>query len=172
MFLIGSHSVSYLFFDYRLPSSSLCKVFDGISSNMMRFSQWTHRLKYMSLETFFVSNNLPQMISFSTWPPNLDSHSPALLDLFISSNASICSTMAFSPLKNPDHVVVSVSIDWPSNSKTDAPFHYQAYDYFRAGWDVLWEMFHGGYIWTWYFCCWYGILWVGPVWNCCTYTAS
>ena len=77
------------------------------------------------------------MISFSTCPPNLDSHSPALVDLFISSNASICSTMAFSPLENPDHVVVSVSIDWPSNSKTDDPFHHLAYDYFRADWDVL-----------------------------------
>ena len=136
MFLIGSHSKSFLFFDYRLPSSSLSKVFDGISSNMMWFSQSTRRLKYLFLETFFDSNNLTQMIRFSTWPPNLDSHSPALLDLFISSNASICSTMAFSPLENPDHVV-SVSIDWPSNSKTDAPFHHLAYDYFRADWDVL-----------------------------------
>ena len=41
----------------------------------------------------------------------------ALLDLFISSNASICSTMAFSSLENSDHVVVSVSIDFQINSK-------------------------------------------------------
>ena len=34
-----------------------------------------------------------------------DSHSPALLDLFLSSDASICSTMAFPPLGNSDHVV-------------------------------------------------------------------
>ena len=46
-----------------------------------------------------------------------DSHSPALLDLFLSSDASICSTMAFPPLGNSDHVVVSVSIDFPSNSR-------------------------------------------------------
>ena len=45
-----------------------------------------------------------------------DSHSPALLDLFISSDASICSTMAFPPLGNSDHVVVSVSIDFATNS--------------------------------------------------------
>ena len=44
-----------------------------------------------------------------------DSHSPALLDLFISSDASICSTMAFPRLGNSDHVVVSVSMDFPSN---------------------------------------------------------
>ena len=42
--------------------------------------------------------------------------SPALLDLFISSDASICSTMAFPSLGNSDHVVVSVSIDFPSIS--------------------------------------------------------
>ena len=36
--------------------------------------------------------------------------SSALLNLFISSDASICSTLAFPPLGNSDHVV-SVSID-------------------------------------------------------------
>ena len=46
-----------------------------------------------------------------------DSYSPALLDLFISSDASICSTIAFPPLGNSDHVIVSVSIDFPSNSQ-------------------------------------------------------
>ena len=65
------------------------------------------------------------------------SHSPALLDVFLSSDASICSTMAFPPLGNSDHVAVSVSIDFPSNSQRDAPFHYIAYDYSRADWDGL-----------------------------------
>ena len=55
--------------------------------------------------------------------PECDSHSPALLDLFISSDASICSTMHFRPSRNSDHVVVSVSIDVPSYSQRDAPFH-------------------------------------------------
>ena len=31
--------------------------------------------------------------------------------------------MAFPPLGNSDHVVVSVSIDFPSNSQHNAPFH-------------------------------------------------
>ena len=66
-----------------------------------------------------------------------DSHSPALLDLFLSSDASICSTMAFPPLRNSDHVVVSVSIDFPTNSQQDAPFHRIACDYSRADWDGL-----------------------------------
>ena len=45
--------------------------------------------------------------------------------------------MAFPPLGNSDHVVVSVSIDFPVNSKQDAPFHRVAYDYSRAHWDGL-----------------------------------
>ena len=45
--------------------------------------------------------------------------------------------MALPPLGNSDHVVVSVSIDFPVNSKQDAPFHGVAYDYSRADWDGL-----------------------------------
>ena len=63
-----------------------------------------------------ISNDLTQMVNFPTRIPDCDSHSPALLDLFLSSDASICSTMAFPPLGNSDHVAVSVSIDFPSNS--------------------------------------------------------
>ena len=37
--------------------------------------------------------------------------------------------MAFPPLGNSDHVVVSVSIDFPINSKQDTLFHRMAYDY-------------------------------------------
>ena len=80
-----------------------------------------------------------------TWIPDWDSHSPALLDLFISLDASICSTMAFPPLGNADQVVVQVSIDFLSNSQWDSQFHCIAYDYSFAGWDGLcdlWEIFH------------------------------
>ena len=77
------------------------------------------------------------MVNFPTWIPNCDSHSPALLDLFLSSDASICSTMAFPPLGNSDHIVVSVSTDFPSNSQRNTPFHRIAYDYSRADWDGL-----------------------------------
>ena len=41
----------------------------------------------------------------------------------------ISSMMAFPPLRNYNHVVVSVSIDFPSNSKQDAPFHHIPYNY-------------------------------------------
>ena len=45
--------------------------------------------------------------------------------------------MAFPPLQNSDHVVVSISIDFPINSKQDTPFHRLAYDYSHADWDGL-----------------------------------
>ena len=45
--------------------------------------------------------------------------------------------MAFPPLGNSDHVVVSVSINFPINSKQDTPFHCMAYDYSCADWDGL-----------------------------------
>ena len=63
-----------------------------------------------------ISNDLTQMVNFSTPIPDCDSDSPSLLDSFISSDASICSTLASPLLGNSDHVIVSVSIGFPSNS--------------------------------------------------------
>ena len=54
--------------------------------------------------------------------------------------------MAFPPLGNSDHAVISISIDFPSNSEWDAPFLRMAYEYSRADWAVIViisEMFHG-----------------------------
>ena len=45
--------------------------------------------------------------------------------------------MAFPPLGNSYDLVVSVSIDFPSNSKWDALFHCGAYDCSCADWDGL-----------------------------------
>ena len=66
-----------------------------------------------------------------------DPYSPAPLDLFISSDASICSTMALRLLGNSDHVLVSIFIDFPTNSQWDALFDCIAYDYSRVDWDGL-----------------------------------
>ena len=73
---------------------------------------------------FSLSNDLTQMVNYPTRVPDCESHNPALLDLFISSDAIISSRMAFPPLGNSDHVV-SVSIARI------------AYDYSRADWDGL-----------------------------------
>ena len=115
--------MSYFFFLYRSPSSSLCTVFDSISSNID--------------EVLSINPSNAQIVDFPTRIPDCDSHSPALLNLFLSSDASICSTMTFPPLGNSDHVVVSVSIDFPSNSQRDASFHRVAYGYSCADWDGL-----------------------------------
>ena len=77
------------------------------------------------------------MVNFPTSIPDCDSHSPAVLHVFIYSNASICSILAFSPLGNSDHVFVSIFIDFPINSKQDALFHRITYDCSRADWDTL-----------------------------------
>ena len=77
------------------------------------------------------------MVNFPTQIPDCGSHIPALLNLFLPFDTSICSTMAFPTLGNSDHVVVSVSIDFPSNTKRDALFYHIAYDYSHADWDGL-----------------------------------
>ena len=117
---------------------------------MDSFSRSTHLLMCLSLETtsinvnhkewlthsggtdrpgelcysFTISNDLTQTVNFPTWIPDCDSHSPALLDLFLK--------MVFPPLENSDHVVVSISVDFPLNSKRDPPFHRVAYNYSGA----------------------------------------
>ena len=58
---------------------------------------------------------------------------------FLSSDASICSTMAYPPFENSDHVLMSVFINFPIDSKQDALFHQMAYDYSCADWDVTWK---------------------------------
>ena len=147
------HSVPYFFFLCRSPSSSLCTVFDSISSyidevlsinpsaNVFVFGDFNvHHKDWLTYSggtdrpgelcyNFSISNNLTQIVNFPTRIPDCDSHSPALLDFFLSSDANICSTMAFPPLGNSDHVVVSVSIDFPINSKQDTMLHRVAYDY-------------------------------------------
>ena len=49
----------------------------------------------------------------------------------------ICSSMTFPPMGNSDLFVASVSIDFPTNSQQDAPFHRIVYDYSHADWDGL-----------------------------------
>ena len=149
------HLVLYCFFIYP-PLFHLYALFDSISSNIdkvllispsanafvfgdfsvyhkdwLTYSGGAHRpgeLCYI----LSISNDITLMINSPTRIPNCDSHSSALLDFFLSSDASICSTMVFPLLGNSGYVVVSVSIDFPTSSKRDALVHYIAYDYSRA----------------------------------------
>ena len=129
--------MSYFFFLYPTLSSYLCTAFDSISSNInevlsinpsanifvfgdfnvhhkdwLTYSSGTDRPGELCYN-FSISNDFTQMVYFPTRIPNCDSNSPALFDLFLSSDASICSTTAFPPLGNSDHVLVSVSIPFP-----------------------------------------------------------
>ena len=135
------HSVPYFFFLYRSPSSALCTVFDSISSNIdqvlsinpspnifvfgdfnvhhkdwFTYSGGTDRPGELCYN-FSTSNGLTQMANFPAPIPDCDSHCPALSDFFLSCDTSICSTMAFPPLGNSDHVVASVSFAFPTNSQ-------------------------------------------------------
>ena len=152
--LVLLYSVSYFFFVHHSPSSSLCMVFDSISSNIdevLLINPSTNALSLKILMSIIrtglpillqlidlvnsVSKNLTQMVHFPTWILDLDSDSPALLDLFLFSDTSICSTMAFPPFGNSDHVAVSVSIDFLSHSQQNSLFNRIAYGYSQANWD-------------------------------------
>ena len=81
---------------------------------------------------FSITSDLTQIVNFPTWIPDCDSRSLALLYLFLSADVSIYSLVAFPPMGNSDHVVVSIPIDFPSNSKWDAFFYHIADDYSLA----------------------------------------
>ena len=93
--------MSHFFFHYRLPSSSLCPVFVSVSSSKdevlsinpsanvfvfgdfnIHHKDWltnsggTDRLREL-FYNFSTSNDLTQIVNFSTWIPNCDSHNAA-----------------------------------------------------------------------------------------------
>ena len=130
MFSTGFISLSVLLlFLYRSPSSSLCTVFYSISSNIDEvlssspsanafvFGDFNVHIRTSLAILVKLIELVNSVIIFlsPTRIPDCDSYSPALLDFFLSSDPSICSTMAFPPLENSDHVVVSVSIDFLSS---------------------------------------------------------
>ena len=163
------YSVSYIFFLYRSSSLLLCTVFNSISSstdevllinpyadvfvlgnfntyqkNWLTYSGETHKL-VNSVIIFLSQTTLLRQLTFILRSMT-DSHSPALLDLFLSSEASICSTMTFPPLGKSDHVVVSVSIEFPINSKQDVPFIVLLLTILMLigmVFVIIWEMLHG-----------------------------
>ena len=135
--LASLHSLSYFFFLCWSPSLSLFTVFNSISSNIgevLLINPSTvfvlgdfnvHHKDWLTCSdgtdqpgelycNCSLSNDHTQIINFPTRIPDCDSNRPALLDFFLSSDTSICSTMVFPPLRNFDHI--SVSIGFPSNS--------------------------------------------------------
>ena len=117
----------------------------------MRFSQSTHLL-FLSLETLtsIIRTGLPILLELINlvnsdimflsqmtllrWLTFLLGSQTVILIvpvfwIYLFIGASICSTMAFPPLQNSYRNVVSVSIDFPTNSQQDVPFHRIAYNY-------------------------------------------
>ena len=113
------HSVSCFFFLYRSPSLLLCRIFDSISSkidkvllissspNVFVFGDFNiHHKDWVTYSdrtdqpgelcyNFSILDDLTQMLNFPIRIPDCGSPSPGLLDLFITFDTSICSTMAF-----------------------------------------------------------------------------
>ena len=73
-------------------------VFSNNHKDCLTYSGGTDRL--VNSYNLVISNNLIQMANFPTRILVCDSHSSGLLDFFLSSNASIYSTVAFPPLVN------------------------------------------------------------------------
>ena len=169
------HLVSYCFFLCQSPSSSLCTIFDYISSKIgeilsinpsanaflfgdfnVHHKDWlTYSRELIDLvNSVIVSSDLTQMLTFLLKSPTVTLKSPALLDLFISSKASICSTMAFPPLGSFDHVAVLDFVDFQTNLKQDTLLHCIAYfvlsshSYSCADWDAFCDHLRdmGGYL--------------------------
>ena len=82
----------------------------------------------MNSYDYFVSNDFTQDVNFPYQIPDVDSHSPVIVYLFLS-DPNNCSAGAVSPFGNSDPLFVLVSIDLPSNSKGDAVFHCITIDY-------------------------------------------
>ena len=105
---VSSIHLASLFLLYPSPSSSLCTVFDSISSNIDEvlsiipsavFVFRDFNVHYKDLLTysgrtdqpgevcynFSISNDLIQMVNFPSRIRDCNSHGPALLDLFLTS---------------------------------------------------------------------------------------
>ena len=106
-----------------------------MSPKILTYSGGTDRLiDLMNSVTIFQSQmTLLRWLTFSVGSQTDSQH--CTFGLFLSSDASICFTMAFPPLGNS--FVVSVFMDFPSYSQQDAPFPCIAYGYSHAHWDSL-----------------------------------
>ena len=117
------------------------------------FSRSNHLLMCLSLETLtsIIRTGSPILMTLLRWLTFLLRFQTVILILllfwiYFFLDTSICSTMAFPLLGNSDHLVVSVSIDFPSNSQKDSLFHCIACGYSCADWDsfvIIRQMFHG-----------------------------
>ena len=128
------HSVSYFFFLYRSPLSSLGMIFNSVSSNIDEVLSIN-----LSGNNVFVFGDFdrPNELCCKFDRPNelcckfaiSNDLSIRWLTILLESLIVALTFLLFliyfllTPVANCDHVVVSVSIDFLSNSKRDALFH-------------------------------------------------
>ena len=102
--LTSFSSIDHHLSPYALFDSISCNIDEVLSTNAsavfvfgdcnihykdcLTYSSGTGRSSELCYN-FSISNDLTQMVNFPTQIPDCDSHSPAVLDLFISSDASI-----------------------------------------------------------------------------------
>ena len=152
------HSTTYLFFLYRLPSSSSCAVLDAISDSIdsaisqhpsaqvmvfgdfnVHHKEWlTHSrnidIPGIVIHNFSISQDLTEIVSSPTHIPDRASDGRCLLDL-LCSNPDDCVAKVLPPIGNSDHSIVSVSVSYSSPSTTFQPFHRMVFQFGKADWD-------------------------------------
>ena len=131
--------MSCFIFLYQSPSLSFCIVFDSISSNidevlltnpscnLVVFGELTSTIRTALPILVELIDLVSSAIFFLSRIPDCDSHSPALLDLFLFSDASICSTTS-------DHVV---KFPLTFHHICKRTLHCIAYDYSCVDWGGL-----------------------------------
>ena len=180
MFSYCFTSLSIIFFFYWSSFSSLCTVFDSVSSNIDEvlsinpsanaFVSWDFNVHHMDWLTysgrtdwpgelcynFSISSDLIQMVSCPTQIPDCCCHSPALLELFLSSDPSICSAIAF--------ILIILLFQFPltyQQTQNEIPCFIAKLTTILVligmVFLVIWEMFHRR---------------VGSNWNWCIYPSS
>ena len=154
------HSTSYLFFIYR-PQNDGCEVINHVadkidnilthqpSANICVFGDFNvHHIPWLvhsnhtdvvGIEcfNFSVAYNLTQIVSSPTRIPDAPGQFPSLLDLYLTSDPDSSSASVLPPLGKSDHCVVSVSVDFPTKSSSETPFHRTIYRYSQADWDTF-----------------------------------
>ena len=154
------HSLSYFFFLYWSPSSSLCTVFGSVSTNIANIDEVLSINSSTNLSVFVdfnichkdwltysggtdrpgelcyifsISNDLTQIVNFNTWIPDCDSHSHALwIYSFLLMLVFVLQWLFL------HWEILIMFSQFPStNSKWYALFHCIAYDYSCADWDGL-----------------------------------
>ena len=161
------HSITFLFFLYRSPSSQDCSIIDVVSdsidhalslfptSNICVFGDFNvHHVEWLGSRSsdsagthvynFSLTQSLTQIIDFPTRYPDNSQHSPSLLDLCLVSNPSLFSVSCHSPLGYSDHALISINLELGPKFGIESPYHRTSYNYFQADWDSFRDFLRDG----------------------------